>query len=317
MSGSKMNKNATNYSSVLITGGSGLIGKYLTTSLLEKGYRVSLLSRKAAKGENVISFLWDPEKNIVDTDAFKDVDFIVHLAGANIGEERWTEKRKEEILDSRVHSAGFLFETVQKLGINLKGYISASASGIYGSVTSERIFSEADPPAGDFLGTVCKSWEESADLFAKAGIRTVKIRTAVVLERSDSALSKLMMPAKFGFLVQTGSGKQYMPWIHINDLINIYVKAIEDPLMSEAYNAVAPQHVTHKEFMKVLGAKMKKPVFPVPVPEFVLRTFLGEMSDVVLKGSRISDRKIISSGYNFNFGTLEDALDQILIRVSK
>jgi hypothetical protein len=317
MSGSKMNKDATNYSSVLITGGSGLIGKYLTSSLLEKGYRVSHLSRKATRGENVKSFVWDPEKNIVDPAAFKDIDFIVHLAGANIGEKRWTEKRKKEILDSRVHSAGFLFETVQKLGISLKAYISASASGIYGSVTSERIFSETDPPAGDFLGTVCKSWEESADLFADKGIRTVKIRTAVVLEKSDSALSKLMMPAKFGFLVQTGSGKQYMPWIHINDLINIYVKAIEDPLMSGAYNAVAPQHVTHKEFMKALGAKMKKPVLPIPVPEFVLRTFLGEMSDVVLKGSRISDRKIISSGYNFNFGTLEEALSQILIRVSK
>jgi hypothetical protein len=317
MSGSKINKIATNYSSVLITGGSGLIGKYLTSALLEKGFRVSHLSRKITNEEKVKTFFWDPAKKIIDRDAFKDVNFIVHLAGANIGEKRWTEKRKREILESRVSSAKFLFETVQSLGINLGGFISASASGIYGALTSDKIFIETDPPASDFLGTVCKSWEESADLFGKAGIRTVKIRTGVVLEKTDSALSKLMMPAKFGFLVQTGSGKQYMPWIHINDLCNIYVKAIEDPQMNGAYNAVAPQHVTHSEFMKVLGEVMKKPVLPFPVPEFMLKIILGEMSDVVLKGSRISDAKILSSGYSFNFDSVRDALSLILNHASK
>jgi hypothetical protein len=317
MSGSKMDKNAAKYSSVLITGGSGLIGKYLTSALLEKGFRVSHLSRKATKEGKVKSYLWDPEKKKVDYEAFKDVDFIVHLAGANIGEKRWTEKRKKEILDSRVGSARFLFETIQTLGINLKGFISASASGIYGSVTSDRIFNENDPPAGDFLGMVCRSWEESANLFANVGIRTVKIRTGVVLEKTDSALSKLIMPAKFGFLVQTGSCNQYMPWIHINDLCNIYVQAIEDPLMNGAYNAVAPQHVTHREFMKVLGEVMKKPVLPIPVPEFILKTVLGEMSVVVLKGSRISDEKILSTGYKFNFVSVQEALSRIFNRASK
>lgn len=306
-----------NKSSVLITGGSGMIGKHLTATLLERGFSVSHLSRKAAKPGKVRTYIWDPEKKSVDRDAFSGIDFIVHLAGANVGEKRWTEKRKTEILESRVGSARFLYETIRSLGTGLKGFISASASGIYGSQISEKIFDESDPAADDFLGMVCKSWEESADLFANEGIRTVKIRTGVVLEKSDSALSKLMMTGKFGFLVQTGSGRQYMPWIHINDLCNIYVKAIEDPLITGPYNAVAPEHVTHKYFMKVLGEVMKRPVLPFPVPEFVLKTILGEMSEVVLKGSRVSDEKLLNAGYKFGFGSLKDALSDVLSHASK
>jgi uncharacterized protein (TIGR01777 family) len=312
MTGYNVNNNLQDCSSVLITGGSGLIGKHLTSSLLTKGYRVSHLSRKVIKGGKVRSFMWDPEKGSVDPDAFAGIDCIVHLAGANIGEKLWTKTRKREILESRVHSAGLLFDTIQSLGISLRGFISASASGIYGSETSQKIFNEEDPAAGDFLGSVCKSWEESADLFDKAGIRTVKIRTGVVLDKSDSALSKLMMPGKFGFLVLTGSGHQYMPWIHIKDLTNIYLRAIEDSTMTGTYNAVAPQYITHKEFIKVLARTMRLPVFPVPIPGFVLKAFMGEMSDIVLKGSRVSSEKIINAGYRFNYTNLEEALENIL-----
>jgi uncharacterized protein (TIGR01777 family) len=162
-------------------------------------------------------------------------------------------------------------------------------------------------PDHDFLGSVCKQWEEAADLFYNSGIRTVKIRSGVVLEKSDSALSKLMTPGKFGFLIQTGNGLQYMPWIHINDLCNIYLKAIEDSEMGGAYNAVSPQQVTHSEFMHVLAKVMRLPVLP-PVPGFLIRIALGEMSDVILKGSRISSEKIMNTGYSFLFRTLEDAL---------
>jgi uncharacterized protein (TIGR01777 family) len=171
---------------------------------------------------------------------------------------------------------------------------------------------EEDPAATDFLGNTCRLWEEGADLFAATGIRTVKIRTAVVLEKSDSALSKIMMPAKFGFLVQTGNGRQYMPWIHITDLCNIYLKAIEDQHMNGAYNAVSPQHATHKAFIKTLANVMGKPVFPVSVPGFLLRAVLGEMSDVVLKGSRVSSEKISNSGYVFLYPELVGALKEVL-----
>lgn len=311
------NQKSTNLqknSSVLITGGGGLIGRYLTSTLLNAGYKVSHLSRTKNQIGEVKVFFWDPEKRLIDPEVFNGIDFIIHLAGANIGEKRWTEKRKKEILESRTGSARFLHDTIVGKGIRLKAFISASASGIYGACSSEKIFSEEDPSAQDFLGTVCKEWEESADLFKISGIRTVKIRTGIVLEKSDSALSKLMKPGKFGFLIQTGTGRQYMPWIHIKDLCAIYLKALDDGAMSGAYNAVAPQHVTHREFMHVLAGVMKLKVLPMPVPGFILRAVLGELSDVILKGSRVSSEKIMETGYRFQFSSLEDALINVIRR---
>jgi uncharacterized protein len=308
------NTNLQKNLSVLITGGSGLIGKYLTSSLLDAGYNVSHLSRNGNQSGKVRVFMWDPEKRMINPEAFEGIDFIIHLAGANIGEKRWTGKRKEEIIKSRVDSAGLLIKTIVDNRIPLKAFISASATGIYGSETTARIFNENDPPAADFLGSVCKQWEEAADLFDNSGIRTVKIRSAVVLEKNDSALSKLMKPGKFGFLIQTGTGLQYMPWIHITDLCGIYLKAIEDSSMKGEYNAVAPQHITHSEFMHVLAKVMKLSVLPVPIPGFVLRVILGEMSDMILKGSRVSSEKIMKTGYTFHFSNLEDALNNIIRR---
>ena len=297
---------------VLITGGSGLIGKYLTSYLLDSGYKVSHLSRIANQSGNVKTYMWDPEKEIIDREALVGIDFIIHLAGTNIGEKRWTYARKEEIINSRVNSARLLYKTIKERGIRLNAFITASATGFYGSDTSEKIFNENDEPSAGFLSVVCRQWEEAADLFADSGIRTVKIRTGIVLEKHDSALSKLMMPGRFGLLIQTGSGKQYMPWIHIKDLCGIYLKAIEDSGMNGSYNAVAPQHITHSGFMHVMSKVMNRPLSPVNVPEFVIRFALGEMSDVILKGSRVSSEKIIESGYSFQFRTLEEALDNIV-----
>ena len=312
MSDYKPDKSEQNSTSVLITGGNGLIGKYLTISLLAAGYNVSHLSRKNYHIEKVKIFRWDPEKKIIDPEAVKGVDFIIHLAGANIGEKRWSEKRKKEILESRVDTTWLLHDTVVAGNVKLKAFISASASGIYGTKTSAQIFNEDDPPAEDFLGSVCKLWEESADLFNASGIRTVKIRTGIVLEKNDSALSKLMKPGKIGFLIQTGTGRQYMPWIHIRDLCNIYLKAIEDSNMAGAYNAVAPQHVTHFNLMHVLAKIMRVSLLPIPLPGFVLKAVLGEMSDVILYGSRVSSEKLINTGYRFRFKTIEAALDNVI-----
>jgi uncharacterized protein len=312
MSEFKQENNELNRESVLITGGSGLIGKYLPASLLAAGYNVSHLSRKNYKIEKVKVFHWEPEKRIIDPDTVKGIDFIIHLAGANIGEKRWSVRRKKEILESRVTSAWLLYDTVAAGNVKLKAFISASASGIYGVKRPDLVFNENDPPAEDFLGSVCKLWEESADLFSASGIRTVKIRTGVVLEKNDSALSKLMKPGKIGFLVQTGTGRQYMPWIHISDLCKIYLKAIEDPDMAGAYNAVAPQQVTHFNFMHVLAKIMRVPLLPVPVPGFILRVVLGEMSDVILYGNRVSSEKLINAGYRFRFKIIEAALDNVI-----
>ncbi len=299
-------------SSVLITGGSGLIGRYLTAALLNEGYKVSHLSRKANHFGKVRVFRWDPEKGILDPKVFEGVDYVIHLAGANLGEKRWTHNRKLEIAGSRIDSTKLLHKVISENHSKLKAFISASAVGYYGSVTTDRILNEEDLPGTDFIGSVCRQWEEAADLFENSGIRTVKIRSAVVIEKNDSALSKMMMPAKYGFLVKTGNGKQYMPWIHINDLCKIYLRAIEDPQMTGAYNAVSPQHVTHYEFVRTLSEVISKPVLPVAVPSFILRIALGEMSDIVLKGSRVSSEKIIKSGYKFLYPDLVGALKEVL-----
>jgi len=300
--------------SVLITGGTGLIGKYLTSALLEAGYNVSHLSRGVAKPGYIRVYRWDPGKGLIDRAALDGTDYIIHLAGANIGEKRWTSERKIEIIRSRVDSAKLLHKTITESGISLKAFISASATGIYGAETSAKVFVENDPPAQDFLGSVCGQWEAAADLFQNSGIRTVKIRTAIVLEKNDSALSKLMKPANFGFLVKTGSGFQYMPWIHISDLCNIYLKAIENSGINGSFNAVAPQQVTHDDFMKILGKIMKRPVLRVPVPGFLLKLILGEMSEVILTGSRVSSDKIINSGFRFRYSMLEEALRDVLLQ---
>jgi hypothetical protein len=304
--------NASAGPSVLITGGSGLIGRYLTQALLSEGYSVSHLSRKNGAPGKVRVFSWDPEKKIADPGIFEGVDYLIHLAGANIGEKRWTKKRKEEIVSSRVATASLLQKIISENRIPLKGFITASATGYYGSITSERIFTEEDPPAEDFLGTTCRLWEEGADLFEGMGIRTVKIRTAVVLEKSDSALGKLMEPAKFGLVVRLGSGKQYFPWIHINDLCNIYLMALNDQNMRGAYNAVAPEHINHNNFVRTMARIMGKPVFLPPVPAVIMRLMMGEMSDIVCKGSRISGEKIIKAGYSFRFDNLDAALKNII-----
>jgi uncharacterized protein len=279
---------------------------------LSEGFNVSLLSRNTDQADKVRVFTWDPEKKIIDSSIFEGVDYIINLAGANIGQKRWTKKRKEEIINSRFNSTRFLHKVIADNGIHLKAFISASATGYYGSVTSDKIFNEDDQPSEDFLGTTCRLWEEGADLFENLGIRTVKIRTAVVLEKNDSALIKLMQPARYGFVIRAGNGHQYFPWIHIRDLCNIYIMAVKDQNMRGAYNAVSPEHVTHDDFVRTMARVMNRPVFIPPVPAFILKTILGEMADVILKGSRISSEKIISSGYSFIFRELDNALKNII-----
>jgi uncharacterized protein len=310
--------NGGSASTVLISGGTGMIGRHLTPLLLRNGYNVSVLSRNETQYDKVRFFRWDPEKQMINSDAVDGVDYIVHLAGANLGERRWTSARKEEIIRSRTDSAKLLFGAIKDKGIRLKAFISASGISYYGTETSEKIFTEDDPPGNDFLSYVCRQWEEAASLFEALSVRTVKIRTAVVLEKTDSALARLTDPAKFGFLVQAGSGDQYMPWIHIDDLCEVYLKMIRDDTMVGVFNAAAPDFVNQRNFMKTLSYVMKKPVFPVPAPAFALRAAFGEMAGVILKGSRVSSEKLISAGYKFRFEHLEDALRDILItRASK
>jgi uncharacterized protein (TIGR01777 family) len=298
--------------SVLISGGAGMVGRYLTSVLLSHGYKVSHLSRDVNQFGVVRVFRWDPEKGILDPEYLKGTDYIIHLAGANIGDKPWTRKRRNEIFNSRVKSAELLHSTVTENGIKIKAFISASGTSYYGHVTSDRIYSEEDPVGKGFLASLCSEWERAAGLFESSGIRTVNIRTAPVLEKSDSILSRLMKPARLGFVLRLGTEHQYMPWIHISDLCEIYLKAIEDNNLTGVYNAVAPQHVTHGEFMRILAEIMHRPLIIPPVPAYVVKTVLGELADVILQGSRISSAKIEKAGYRFKFDNLRNALNDII-----
>jgi len=299
---------------VMITGGSGVTGRYLTSLLLENGYKVSHLSRKQDQFGKVRVFRWDPEQGIIDSVALEGVDYIIHLAGANIGEKRWTAERKKEIVSSRVDSALLLHKVVTDNKIPLKAFISASGTGYYGSITAEKIFTEEDLPYYDFLADTCRKWEEAACRFANSGIRTVRIRTAVVLEKDADILARFLGPARFGVFPVPGSGNQYFPWIHITDLCNIYLKAVKDDAMEGPYNASSPGHIKLSEFVRELSGAAGKPGLYIPVPSFILRAVLGSMAEMVTKGSRVSSDKIIKAGYQFKHNSLPSALKDILKR---
>jgi uncharacterized protein (TIGR01777 family) len=297
---------------ILITGASGLVGLALTQYLLENNFEIVHLSRSKKNNSSVPTFVWDIKRGYLEDGVFENISHIVHLAGAGIADQRWTEKRKQEIIDSRTKSAELLFNGVTKLNNKPDTFISASAIGYYGAITSDNIFIEEDKPADDFQGKVCKLWEKSADLFSDIGIRTVKLRFGVVLSVNGGALKKMLLPTKFGLGSALGSGKQFLPWVHINDVIKIISKSISDNKMQGPYNVVAPSFDTYDKFSSTLAHVLKKPYFLPNVPSFLLRLAFGEMSAIILKGSRISSEKLIKNGYKFQFDNLETALKNLV-----
>jgi len=305
-----------NMSKILITGTSGLIGSELSKFLAGNGHKIIRLSRTNKEGE-FKSFQWNIETGYLEQGALENVDHIIHLAGAGIANKRWTPIRKKEIIDSRVKSTELLYNSISKLDHKPKTFISASAIGYYGAITSEKIFLEDDSPGDDFVAQVCKKWEDAANQFSEIGIRTIKLRLGVVLSPNGGALKKMMLPTNFGLGSTLGSGKQYFPWIHITDLINIIEKCIIDSEMNGIYNLVSPTHVNYNRFAKTLAKVMKKPYFMPNVPSFLLKLIFGEMSQIILEVSRISPQKIIESGYAFNFTKLEDALEDLLMKKNR
>lgn len=297
---------------VLITGGTGLVGKYLCKRLKEKGYDVAILSSKRKQEGEIPTYTWDLDKKEIQKEAIDTVDYIIHLAGANIGDKRWTAKRKQLIIDSRVKTGQLIFSKIKEQNKDLKAFISASAIGYYGTITLDKIFTEADPPANDFLGDTCRQWEQMTDRFNDLGIRAVKIRTGVVLTGQGGALSKMTAPVKMGIGSAAGNGRQYLPWIHIDDLCDIYIKAIEDIQMKGAYNAVAPDQKTNKVFTQTIAHILKKPFWFPNVPAIAMKLMFGKISEILLRGSRISSNKIKKTGYNFLFPDLESALADLL-----
>jgi hypothetical protein len=293
--------------SILVTGGTGFIGKKLCELLRKKGYNVAILSRNPHTKPN--NYYWNIETRHIDTKAIINTDYIIHLAGEGIADKRWTTQRKKDLINSRVETANLLFEKVKELNPNLKGFIAASGIGYYGATTSEKIYEEKDAPGNDFISEICKVWEKASLQFNTINIRTVIFRTGVVLSKEGGALEKLSQPIKLGVGAALGSGEQYIPWIHLNDLCNIYVEAIENREFKGIYNAVAPEHVTNKALTKMIAKHLKKPLWLPNIPAFVMKLILGKMAIILLKGSRVSSEKIVAAGFKFKFPTLNEAVD--------
>lgn len=295
---------------VLITGASGAIARELSKKI-EKEYTVRFLTRKK-KAEN--EFEWNLENNTINEQAFENVSHIIHLAGANISEKRWTEDRKKELISSRVNSAKLILNTLKKKNIKLKSFISASGINFYGTKTTDKIFTENDAPGNDFLSEVVVVWEKAADEFKEQNIaeRVVKIRTAVVLSKNEGALAKMMTPIKFGVGSPIGSGKQYMPWIHIDDICSMYEFALKNAETEGSYNASAPQHTTNENLTKLIVKVLNKPLLMPNVPSFILKLIFGELADALLEGSRASSEKIEKAGFEFQFPDLKMALEDLL-----
>ncbi|MDP3353174.1 MAG: TIGR01777 family oxidoreductase [Flavobacteriaceae bacterium] len=295
---------------VLITGVSGMISKSVAMLLKLNNFEVRFLSR-TKKASN--QFVWDFSKNYIEPNALTNVQHIIHLAGANISDKRWTKKRKKVILDSRIQSTKLLFEEVQKHQISLKTFISASAVGYYGTTTKDVIFTEESPCGNDFLAQVCILWEKESDLFSTyKNTRVVKLRFGVVLDSNGGALAKMIKPITMGIGAVLGNGKQYIPWIHIEDLCQLLLYSLNNSNMIGSYNAVAPQHITNKQLTNLLAYKLHKRIWLPKAPSFILKLLFGEMSSIILKGNRVSCEKLLSSKFTFKYPKIDEALDNLL-----
>lgn len=295
--------------SILLTGGTGLIGRHLTEQLLGKGYIVSHLSRSPGKDPRVKTFLWNVEQGKIDKECLNGVDTIVHLAGANIAEKHWTENRKKELIASRTESIRLIYDLMGKTPNNVTSVISASAIGYY-SDRGDELLTEASPPKNDFMGRCCVAWEAAVDEGKKPGLRIVKLRTGVVLDK-EGALEKMAMPIKFYAGSPIGSGNQWVPWIHWQDAVDMYLLAIEHSGLHGVYNMVAPNPVTNKQLTRAIAKRLHKPLWAPNVPGFILKLLMGEMSTIVLGSNRVSAQKIEEAGFQFKFPVLEGALKDI------
>lgn len=302
---------------VLITGGTGLIGKTLTKQLLEKGYKVIILTRslkEKTSNDNVSYAKWDVAQQTIDVPAIQSADVIIHLAGAGVVDKRWTNTYKKEILNSRTMSSKLIIDTLRNHSNQVKTIISSSAIGWYGPDKEKgRYFIETDEHADDFLGQTCYAWEQSISVASLMNIRVCKLRTGIVLSHEGGALAEFKKPIHFGIAAILGTGKQMISWIHINDLCRMFIHVIENGDMNGSYNAVSPAPVTNKELTLTLARAMKGRFFiPVHVPAFVLKIVLGESSIEVLKSTTVSDKKIKDAGFTFLYPSIEMAVKDVL-----
>jgi uncharacterized protein (TIGR01777 family) len=296
--------------SILITGGTGLLGTQLTDALIIKGHHVSHLSRRPGSNAVVKTFLWDINKGSIDPACIEGIDTIIHLAGEGIAEKKWSDERKKQLIESRTKSIGLIYDLLRAKPHTVKHIISASATGYY-SDRGDELLTETSPPAHDFLADCCIQWEAAIDEGANLGLRILKFRTGVVLTPYGGALPQMAMPIKLFAGSALGSGKQWIPWIHHRDVVNMYLMGIENESLSGVYNMVAPNPVTNAQLTKAIAKQLHRPLWAPRVPAFVLKLLLGEMSLVVLGSTKVSAAKIEGAGFKFAYPDVEGALREI------
>lgn len=298
---------------VLITGATGLIGDELTKLLLQNGIKVNYLTTSKNKIENQPNykgFYWNPVSGIIDENCINDVQVIINLAGSSIA-KRWTKNYKDELIESRVSSLNLLYKTLQSNTNQVEQIISASAIGIYPSSISRLYKEDFEKFEDNFLTKVVLKWEESANQFEVLGVKVCKLRIGLVLSNKGGALPQLVKPLKMYAGTIMGTGKQYQSWIHIQDLVEIFMFALNNSLEG-VFNAVAPNPLSHTEFMESLSKVIGKPILLPKVPQIALKMILGEMETLLTDSQKVSSKKIIDSGFEFQYKYLFSALQQLL-----
>ena len=302
---------------ILITGATGLVGTRLLEELVLSGnddIRILTTNRSSAQKKMLIPveiFEWNPIDEKIEKGALEGVDIIFHLAGESVAEGRWSSSRKQRILDSRVKGTQLILDEISKSSTSPKKFISSSAIGIYGSDLSDKVLTNNSNYGEDYLAEVCKAWESTLFNHKIEGMKAHTLRTGIVLSNSGGALTKMLPPFKLGAGGILGSGKQYMSWIHCDDLVNAFMFIMNNDCKRNAYNGVSPNSLTNKEFTKILGKVLRRPTFS-PVPAFILKLIFGEMSDILLKGQRVSPKALEEEGFHFKFTELTSALQDIL-----
>lgn len=297
---------------VLITGATGLIGKQLIRLLLDNGYLIHTLSRREQVSQaGIKSFVWDLEKNLIDKRCMENVSAVIHLAGESIAAKPWTNARKKQIIESRTKSISLIYQCIKEHGIkSVETVVSASATGFYGSRNDE-LLTEKSLPGNDFMARVCIEWEKAVDEGKKLGMRVVKLRTGIVLSSEGGALPLLARTARVGFSAALGTGKQWFPWIHKDDVLRMYLFVLQNTAAEGAFNQTAPNPVTNRQLAGKIAKVFKKPFWLPPVPAFILRIAMGEMSAVILNSTKTSASKIINLGFTFRFREVDEALKDI------
>jgi uncharacterized protein len=301
---------------ILITGGTGLVGKALTSLLLAKSYNVIILTRKIPNtnsNQKIKYALWDIDKKTIDVAALQQADAIIHLAGAGVMDKSWTPEYKLQIEKSRTESGDLLIKNLTENKHKVKVLVSSSAIGWYGEDKKpSHFFTEDEPADKGFLGETCKRWEASVEPAKTLGIRLVMLRTGIVLSKVGGAYVEFRKTIPFGLASVLGNGNQMVSWIHIDDICNQYLFALENELLEGSYNAVAPLPVNNKTLTTTIAKKLNGKFFiTLPVPIFMLKLILGERSIEILKSTTVSAEKIKNAGYKFIFSTIEDAVNDL------